>query len=126
MNTDALYVTLRFFFYKDYKLSYSLDNIESSIIQKGNELLIKYLEDRKFVYDKLNGYNSSINNEHINYILEKEKNLRCYMLNRIFKNPVGGKYFFKYLSYGKDIYNKIFQTYTNDSLISCHEIFFFK
>ena len=124
INIEGLYATLRFFFYKDCNLTYSLDNIESDIIQKGDEVLSKYLDERKFIYEKLDGYNNSINKEHIDFIFEKEKCLRCYLLNQIFKNPIGGKFCFKYLSHGKNIYSKIFQTYVNDSLISHHSIFF--
>ena len=44
----------------------------------------------------MEGYNKLINKEHINFILEKEKGLRCYLLTRIFRNPIK-RYFFKYL-----------------------------
>ena len=125
LEKDYLYVTLRFFFFKHYNLTYSLDDIESDIIKKGNELLVKYLEERKYDYDKVDEYNKLINKEHINFILEKEKGLRCYILTRIFRNPIK-RYFFKYLVHGKDIYSKMFQNYTNDSLTCCHDVFFFK
>ncbi len=125
LETEFLYVTLRFFYFKHYELDYSLDDIESDIIKKGNELLFKYLDGKKYDYDKVDEYNRNINKEHIIYILEKEKDLRCYLLTRIFKNPIK-KYFFKYLVHGKNIYSKIFQNYTNDSLTCCHDVFFFK
>ena len=125
LETDSLYVTLRFFFFKHCKLTYSLDDIESDIIKKGNELLIKYLDERKYDYDKVDDYNKIINKEHISFILEKESQIRCYLLTRIFKNPIK-KYFFKYVVHGKDIYSKIFQNYANDSLTCCHDVFFFK
>ena len=125
LETEFLYVTLRFFYFKHYELDYSLDDIESDIIKKGNELLFKYLDGKKYDYDKVDEYNRNINKEHIIYILEKEKGLRCYLLTRIFKNPIK-KYFFKYLVHGKNIDSKIFQNYTNDSLTCCHDVFFFK
>ena len=125
-RTDNLFATLHFFFYKNCDLTYSIDELESEIIKKGNELLIKYLDERKFVYEKLDGYNDVINKEHINFILQKETRImKCYAVNRIIRNPIG-KYYFKYLSHGKQICSKIFQTYTNDSLTCYHELFFFK
>ena len=124
-ETNTLYVVLNFFFFKHYTLDYSLEEIECDIIRKGNEILSKYLEDRKYVLEKITNYNSVINNEHINYILEKVNKLRCFTLNRIFQNPIK-RYYYNYLIHGKEIYSKIFQTYSNDSLTCCHEVFFFK
>ena len=124
-ETNTLYVVLNFFYFKHYNLSYSLEECESDIIRKGNELLNKYLEDRKYIAEKITEYNKVINNDHVNYILEKENKLRCYALNRIFKNPVK-RYYYKYLVHGKEIYSKIFQGYSNDSLTCGHEVFFFK
>ena len=109
-----------------YKLNYSLEEYENEIIQKGNDILIKYLEERKFNYDKCYNYNKDINNEHCNFIVEKENKCRCYILNEIYKNPIQNKYYFKYLIHGKEIYSKIIQTYSNDSLTCCHYVFFFK
>ena len=87
----------------------------------------KYLQGKKTFEEECDDYNNDINSEHINFILSKEKNtLRCYFINEIFQNPIQGKYYFKYLSYGKQLYSKIFQTYENDSLISYHSVFFFK
>ena len=58
--------------------------------------------------------------------MQKETRImKCYETNRIIRNPIG-KYYFKYLSHGKQIYSKIFQTYTNDSLSCCHDLYFFK
>ena len=92
-----------FFFYKNYNLTYSLDDYEDEIIQKGNEIIEKYLEGRKFNYEKLINYNNEIIEEHLNFINTKIKGLRCFCLNEIYENPIKNKYFFKYLSYGKNI-----------------------
>ena len=124
-ETNTLYVLLNFFFFKHYNLDYSLEGSECDIIRKGNEILSKNLENRKYVLEKIKQYNSDINNEHIKYILEKVNKLRCFSLNRIFQNPIK-RYYYNYLIHGKQIYSKIFQTYSNDSLTCCHEVFFFK
>ena len=124
-ETNSLYVVLNFFFFEHYNLSYSIEENESEIIRFGQEILNKYLEDKKFETNKIMEYNSIINNEHANFILKKENNLRCFILNRIFKNPVK-RYYYKYLVHGKEIYSKIFQGYSNDSLTCGHEVFFFK
>ena len=116
---------MNFFFFKHYNLDYSLEGSECDIIRKGNEILSKNLENRKYVLEKIKQYNSDINNEHINYILEKVNKLRCFTLNRIFQNPIK-RYYYNYLIHGKEIYSKIFQTYSNDSLTCYHEVFFFK
>ena len=126
LKTDYLYSILYFFYYKHFNLNYTLENCENEIIQKGNELLAKYLEGRKYNYDKINIYSQSIINEHMDFILKKEKGLRAYFLNEIYENPIQNKFYFKYLSYGKEYYSKIFQTYVNDSLTSFHYVFFFK
>ena len=126
IQTDNLYSILYYFFYKCDNLDYSLDNIENEIIKKGNVLLSKYLNERKYIYDKVAEYNKSINDEHVNFIFQKENYLRCFVLNEIYQNPIKGNFYFKYLSYGKEIYLRLFQTYTNDSLTSYHIVFFFK
>ena len=126
LNTDDLYSVLYFCFFKHYNLNYSLEEFENEIIQKGNDILIKYLEERKFNYDKSNNYNININNDHCNFIVGKENKCRCFILNEIYKNPIQNKYYFKYLIHGKEIYSKIIQTYSNDSLTCCHYVFFFK
>ena len=126
--TDILFSKLCYFYYKHVDLNYELEKYENEIIQKGNEIMRKYLQGRKYRNGSdINNYNNYINNEHGNFIMSKEKNIiKCYFLNEIFQNPIQGKYYFKYLSYGKQIYSKIFQTYENDSLTCCHSVFFFK
>ena len=69
-------------------------------------------------------YNKIINDEHVKFIIKKGDNLRCFVLNEIYQNPIKDKFY--YLSYGKEIYLRLFQTYTNDSLTSYHIVFFFK
>ena len=125
-NTDYLHSVLYFFYYKHINLNYTLDECENEIIQKGNEILGKYLDGKKFNYVKLPNYNNSTNEEHIDFKIKKKNSLICFFLTEIYKNPIQNKYFFKYLSYGKEIYMKIFQTYVNDSLMPCHNVFFFK
>ena len=125
-KTDNLFSFLYFFFYKNYNLDYSLDEYEDEIIQKGYEIIEKYLDGRQYNYDKLSNYNYGIINDHNEYILTKEKKLRCFSINIIYPNIIKCKYYFKYISYGKDIYSKIFQTYTNESLKCNHFLFFFK
>ena len=125
-ETDNLYSNIDFCFYRHYNLDYSLTDFEADIIKKGNDILFKYLEDRKFNYDKMVNYNKNINEEHNNYIFEKCNTLRSFTINRIFENPIKGKYNFYYLSHGKDIYRAIFQNYQNDSLVCSHDLFFFK
>ena len=127
--TDHLYSIIYFFFFKKNNLTFTLEDYESEIIQKGNDIMIKHLEDRKYNYDKIKEYNININKEHINFILEKIENnqtFRCYCLNEIFEVPIKGKYTYKSLCYGKNIYSKICQSYANDSLICFHHLFFFK
>ena len=126
LSTDDLYSTIYFFFFKHYNLNYSLDNYESEIIKKGNDILIKHLEERKYNYNKLSEYNTNINNEHCDFILKKENKCRCFFLTQTFQNPIKNKFYYKYLTHGKDIYSKIIQTYSNDSLVSFHYVFFFK
>ena len=126
IQTDNLYSILYFFFYKSVNLDYSLDNCENEIIQKGNELLSKYLDEREYHYNNVVYYNKIINDEHVKFIFKKGDDLRCFVLNEIYQNPIKGKFYFKYLSYGKEIYLRLFQTYTNDSLTSYHIVFFFK
>ena len=105
---DYFYCILRFIFYKHYDLDYSIENYEDEIIQKTNEILKKYLEDRKFIKENAEKNNLNINSEIANFILDKEKYLRIFTINKIYKKPLSGKkYFFKYYSYGKNIYSKI-------------------
>jgi hypothetical protein len=125
-TTDNLYSILYFFFYKNTNLDYNVEEKENEIIQKGNNLLQKHLDDRKYNYDKIASYNENINKEHIEFILKTEKSVRCFCLNEIYQIPIQSKYYFKYISYGKEISSKIFQTYINDSLIAYHSLFFFK
>ena len=127
--TDHLYSAIYFFFFQKKDLPFTLEDYESEIMQRGNDIMIKHLEDRKYNYDKIKQYNSDINNEHINLILEKIENnqiIRCFCLNEIFQVPIKGKYAYKSLCYGKNIYSKICQSYSNDSLICFHHLFFFK
>ena len=126
LSTDNLYSVLYFFFFKHYNLNYSLEEYENEIIKKGNEILIKSLEERQYNYYKCPNYNKSINDEHVNLILSKKIQCRCFLLNEIYQNPIQNNYYFKYLIHGKEIYSKIIQTYSNDSLTSCHYVFFFK
>ena len=125
LKTDHLYCSLFFFFYKHYDLNYNIDEHEALIIQEGNEILKNILKDKKFGND-CKKYNKKINSEHPNYVVQIEDKLRCLFINEIYQNPIQGKYYFKYLSHGKDIYSKIFQTYDNDSLTCNHYLFFFK
>ena len=127
--TDHLYSIIYFFFFQKKDLTFTVKDYESEIMQKGNDIMIKYLEDRKYDEDKIKEYNININKEHIDFILEKKENkkfFRCYCLNEIFKVPIKGKYVYKSLCYGKNIYSKICQSYANDSLICFHHLFFFK
>ena len=126
--TNDLYSSLRFLFYKRLELTYELEESENEIIQKGYEILKKYLKGRKFG-NECDNYGKNINKDLCDYILSKNvggHNLRCYFLNEIFQCPIQNKYFFRYLSYGKQIHFKIFQAYDNDSLECCQHIFFFK
>ena len=125
-QTDNLYSVLYFFYYLHSELKYSLDKFENEIILKGNEIMGKYLDERKYNYDKVTSYNKSINDDHLDFICEKDNTCRCFSLNEIYQNPIKSKYYFRYLSHGKDIYSKLFQTYVNDSLTCCHILFFFK
>ena len=68
-------------------MTYSLDEYDE-IIQKGNEIIEKYLEGRKYNYEKLPNYINGINDEHIDFILTKIKGSRCFILNEIYKNPI--------------------------------------
>ena len=123
--TDDLYGCIYFFYYKKYGLDYQIESYENEIIQKGSELLKKYLEDRKYG-DEMKNYLKYINDEYTDFILSKNKYLRCFFLCHLYPNPFPGKYYFKYLSYGKNIYSKFVQTYENDSFNCCHYLFFFK
>ena len=126
--TNDLFSSLYFFFYKRLELTYELEESENEIIQKGYEIFKKYLKGRKFG-NECDNYGKNINKDLCDYILSKNisnHNLRCYFLNEIFECPIQNKYFFKYLSHGKQIHFKIFQAYDNDSLECCQRIFFFK
>jgi len=126
--TNDLYSSLRFFFYKRLELTYELEESENEIIQKGYEILKKYLKGRKFG-NECDNYGENINNDLSTFIFSKNisnHNLRCYCLNEIFECSIKNKYFFKYLSHGKQIHSKIFQAYDNDSLECYQHIFFFK
>ena len=125
-QSDSIYCGLNFFYYKHYILNYNINDFECDIIRKGNETLLKHLEDRKYNVDKIGSYNENINKEHMDYIVGKCNKLRSYCINKIFQNPIKGKYYFNYLSHGKDIHRAIFQSYQNDELICTHDIFFFK
>ena len=124
-KTDSLYSILYFFFYKHSNINYELD-FEKEIIGKGNEILRKYLEGRKYNNNKLFNYNKSINDEYIDFILKRQNNLMCFYLNGIYKNPIESKFFFKYMIYGRDTYSKIFHNYVNDALTSYGVLFFLK
>ena len=125
-STDKIYSIIYFFFYKHYKLKYSIDEYENEIILKGNEFLEKYLEGRTYNYDKIKNFAGNINVDLTRFILTKEKYCRVFFLNEIYQNPIKGKFFFKYLNYGKNIYSKIILNYSNDSLKSYQYTFFFK
>ncbi len=58
-------------------------------------------------YNNEDEFNVDINDEHIHCILEKEKNLRWFMLNKIVKKkPISTHFYFKYLFYGKEVFFK--------------------
>ena len=64
-----------FFFYKHTNLNYNLDEFENEIIQKGNEILKKYLDIKNYDRNFLEHYNTIVNSENITFILTKEKKL---------------------------------------------------
>ena len=125
-QTDEFYCLLRFMFFVHYDLDYSIEEYEDEIIQKGDEILRKYLEDREYIEENVKQYNLSINEEFVNFILTKENSLRVCTINKIYKKPIEGKYFFKYLCHGKNVNSKIMQTYENNNLRCVHFTFFFK
>jgi hypothetical protein len=125
-NNNSIYSILRFCFFKHYNFTYHIEQFEDEIIQKGNEILEKYLDGREYNNEKADKYNFDINDEHVYFILEKEKYLRCFIINKIFQRPFFGKIYFKYLCYGKEVYRQIFQTFINNSLECYHFVFFFK
>ena len=125
-NSNSIYSGLYYFFYKHYNLVYNINDIEPDIIQKGNEILERNLEGKKYNYYKSLENCNNINKEYINYILSKEKKLRCYAICKIYEKPIKGKYVFKYISYGKEICSKLLNTYINNELICRHFLFFFK
>ena len=123
---DNLYCVLYYFFYEHVELNYELENYENTLLQKESETLKKYLEDRKYGKEcsKYNGY---INDDLTSFILNEEKSsIRCFFLSEIYQNPIQSKYYYKYLSHGRQIYTKIIQAYNNDSLTCYHYLFFFK
>ena len=124
--TDHLYSLLYFFFYKHVELNYELERYENKLIQKASETLRKYLEERKYGKECGN-YNKYINEDITSFILNKEKGeIRCHLLSEIYQNPIQNKYYYKYLSHGKQIYTKIIQSFNNNSLTCYHYLFFFK
>jgi len=125
-RNDNIYCQLKFFIFKHYPLEYSLNTFESEIIAKGNELMIKYLEDRKYNPEKNDNYIENINKEHFDYILSINNKLKCFAITYIFQIPIKGKYYFNYTIHGKDIYKTMFQSYQNGSLLMTHDVFFFK
>ena len=125
-KSDNIFCELRFFIFKHYTLDYSINSFESEIIIKGNELMIKYLEDRKYNQEKNDSYIQNINKEHVDYIVSIKNKLRLFEVSYIFQTPIKGKYYFNYISHGKDIYKTMFQSYQNDSLLMTHNTFFFK
>ena len=124
-NND-FYCILRFMYFKHYNLDYNIEEYEDEIIQKGDVILKKYLEDRQYIQENAEKNNVSINDECVDFILGKEKYLRVFTINKIYQKPVNGNYFFKYLCFGKSVYFKIIQTYENDYLQCVHFTFFFK
>ena len=125
-KTDNLYSILYFFFYKHTELNYQLEKYENMLIQNGSESLRKYLEDRKYGKE-CEKYNKYINDDLTSFILNKEKGpIRCFFLSEIYQNPIQSKYYYNYLSHGKQIHTKIIQTFNNDSLTCYHYLFFFK
>ena len=125
-STDKIYSALYYLFYKKYNLIYNIEDIESDIIQKGNEILEKHLDGKKYNYNKSLEDCNKINEDYINYILSKNNKLRCYAICSIYEKPIKDKYVFKYISHGKEICSKIFNTYINKKLICRHFLFFFK
>ena len=125
-SSESIYCVLYYFYYLNKNLNYSLDDFENELIIKCNKIFSKHLDERKFDYEKIINYNKNINDEYVNFILSKNNTLRCFCLNEIYKNPISDIYCFKFLSYGKNIYSKLIQTYTNDSLTACNYLFFFK
>ena len=69
-STNDLYSCLYFFFYKECNLNYEIEDYESLIIKKGNEILKKYLQDRKYG-EECKKYNEYIDQEYSNFILSK-------------------------------------------------------
>ena len=123
---DNSYSVLYFFFYEHVELNYKLEGYENTLIQKESETLRKYLEDRKFG-EECKKYNEYINDDLTSFVLNEEKSaIRCFFLSEIYKNPIKSKYYYKYLSHGKQIHTKIIQAFNNDSLTCYHYLFFFK
>mgnify|MGYP007102046742 FL=1 len=123
---DNSYSVLYFFFYEHVELNYKLEGYENTLIQKESETLRKYLEDRKFG-EECKKYNKYINDDLTSFVLNEEKSaIRCFFLSEIYKNPIKSKYYYKYLSHGKQIHTKIIQAFNNDSLTCYHYLFFFK
>jgi hypothetical protein len=99
-KTNDLFSVIYFFFYKRLELTYELEESENEIIQKGYEILKKYLKGRKYG-NECDNYGKNINKDLSTFILSKNISnhiLRCYFLNEIFECPIKNKYFFKYLN----------------------------
>ena len=72
-STDTIYSRINYFCYKHVELNYYPEKYENEIIQKGNEIMRKYLQGKKTFEEECDDYNNDINSEHINFILSKEK-----------------------------------------------------
>ena len=125
-ENNSFYCVLRFLFYKRYNLNYNIEAFEDEIIQKGTKILEKYLKNKNFEINAVKKLNIDINDEHVNFILKKENTLRCFVINKIFQKNTLEQCYFNYLSHGKFICSKIFQTFINDNLVCNHYLLFFK
>jgi len=127
-KNDSITCVLSIMIFKINNLDDSINDFESNIIKKGNEIIIKYMENRKFSPTHNITLINNITKEHNDFIIEKvgNKMVRTFSICRIFQNPLDGKYDFNYTCYGKDIYRVIFLNYQNDFLICDYELFFFK
>ena len=125
-SADTFYCILRFFFFKHFDLNYNIEQSEDEVVRKGDEIIRKFLEGREYTPENANKYNRDITYEYANFIAKKIKNPRMLTINKIYKKPIDGKYFYKYLCHGKNIYSKIIQTYENEYLQCVLFAFFFK
>ena len=123
---DTFYCILRFFFFKHFDLNYNIEQSEDEVVRKGDEIIRKFLEGREYTPENANKYNRDITYEYANFIAKKIKNPRMLTINKIYKKPIDGKYFYKYLCHGKNIYSKIIQTYESEYLQCVLFAFFFK